>query len=441
MDLSEYLSSLKNKKIAVLGYGISNRPLVDLLTGAGLDVTLWDKAQLPELPGVKCVSGEGYLDDLREDVVFRTPGLRPDRIPLKPGAVLTSEMEAFFALCPCPILAVTGSDGKTTTTTLISELLKASGKKVWLGGNIGNPLLKSVPEMRTGDAAVLELSSFQLMTLQGRARTAVITNVRPNHLDWHTGLEEYAEAKKHIFLGQRPEDLLVLNHDDPGSRACAGDAPGRVRFFSRREAQPEGAYFDGETVFFKGKPLLKRSEIRLPGLHNVENWMAAICAVGDEVGEDVIRAVASEFSGVAHRLEPVRSLRGVEYLNDSIASSPSRTAAGLLALEGKSIVLIAGGYDKHIPYDELGELISERVRVLVLCGATAEKIRAAVLAAPGPGPEIIDAADLAEAVREASASARAGEIVLLSPASASFDQFKNFEERGDRFKALVRELE
>ena len=441
MDLSEYLSSLKNKKIAVLGYGISNRPLVDLLTGAGLDVTLRDKAQLPELPGVKCVSGEGYLDDLREDVVFRTPGLRPDRIPLKPGAVLTSEMEAFFALCPCPILAVTGSDGKTTTTTLISELLKASGKKVWLGGNIGNPLLKSVPEMRTGDAAVLELSSFQLMTLQGRARTAVITNVRPNHLDWHTGLEEYAEAKKHIFLGQRPEDLLVLNHDDPGSRACAGDAPGRVRFFSRREAQPEGAYFDGETVFFKGKPLLKRSEIRLPGLHNVENWMAAICAVGDEVGEDVIRAVASEFSGVAHRLEPVRSLRGVEYLNDSIASSPSRTAAGLLALEGKSIVLIAGGYDKHIPYDELGELISERVRVLVLCGATAEKIRAAVLAAPGPGPEIIDAADLAEAVREASASARAGEIVLLSPASASFDQFKNFEERGDRFKALVRELE
>ena len=441
MDLSEYLSSLKNKKIAVLGYGISNRPLVDLLTGAGLDVTLRDKAQLPELPGVKCVSGEGYLDDLREDVVFRTPGLRPDRIPLKPGAVLTSEMEAFFALCPCPILAVTGSDGKTTTTTLISELLKASGKKVWLGGNIGNPLLKSVPEMRTGDAAVLELSSFQLMTLQGRARTAVITNVRPNHLDWHTGLEEYAEAKKHIFLGQRPEDLLVLNHDDPGSRACAGDAPGRVRFFSRREAQPEGAYFDGETVFFKGKPLLKRSEIRLPGLHNVENWMAAICAVGDEVGEDVIRAVASEFSGVAHRLEPVRSLRGVEYLNDSIASSPSRTAAGLLALEGKSIVLIAGGYDKHIPYDELGELISERVRVLVLCGATAEKIRAAVLAAPGPGPEIIDAADLAEAVREASASARVGEIVLLSPASASFDQFKNFEERGDRFKALVRELE
>ncbi len=440
MELSEYLSSFKNKKIAVLGYGISNRPLVELLLAAGLDVTLRDKGQLPELPGARCISGEGYLDGLTEDVVFRTPGLRPDRIPLKPGAVLTSEMEAFFDLCPCPILAVTGSDGKTTTTTLISELWKAAGRKVWLGGNIGNPLLKSVPEMSAGDAAVLELSSFQLMTLRGRAETAVITNVRPNHLDWHTGLEEYARAKKNVFLGQKPEDLLVLNFDDPGSRACAADAPGRVRFFSRREAQPEGAYFDGETVFFRGKPLLKRGEIRLPGLHNVENWMAAICAVGDRVGEDVIRRVAAEFSGVAHRLEPVRTLRGVEYINDSIASSPSRTAAGLLALEGKSIVLIAGGYDKHIPYDELGKLIAERVRVLVLCGATAEKIRAAVLAAPGPKPEILDAEDLSKAVDAASSAARAGEIVLLSPASASFDQFRNFEERGDRFKELVRDL-
>ena len=217
MTLSEYLTSLKGKKIAVLGYGISNRPLVKLLAEAGLDVTVRDKGALPEIPGVRSVSGEGYLDALTEDVVFRTPGLRPDRIPLKEGAVLTSEMEAFFALCPCPILAVTGSDGKTTTTTLISELLKASGKKVWLGGNIGHPLLSEVESIAAEDAAVLELSSFQLMTIHGRASTAVVTNVRPNHLDWHTDLGEYAEAKKHIFLGQRAEDLLVLNADDPGS--------------------------------------------------------------------------------------------------------------------------------------------------------------------------------------------------------------------------------
>ena len=359
MTLSEYLTSLKGKKIAVLGYGISNRPLVKLLAEAGLDVTVRDKGALPEIPGVRSVSGEGYLDALTEDVVFRTPGLRPDRIPLKEGAVLTSEMEAFFALCPCPILAVTGSDGKTTTTTLISELLKASGKKVWLGGNIGHPLLSEVESIAAEDAAVLELSSFQLMTIHGRASTAVVTNVRPNHLDWHTGLEEYAEAKKHVFLGQQPGDLLVLNADDPGSLACREAAPGRVRLFSRRTPQPDGAWFDGETVYFLGKPLMKRSEIRLPGLHNVENLMAALCAVGEQVGEEVCRKVASEFAGVEHRLEPVRTLNGVEFINDSIASSPSRTVAGLRALMDRSLVLIAGGYDKHIPYDELGAVIKE----------------------------------------------------------------------------------
>ncbi len=440
MTLSEYLTSLKDKRIAVLGYGISNRPLVKLLSEAGLDVTVRDKGALPEIPGVKRISGEGYLDALTEDVVFRTPGLRPDRIPLKPGAELTSEMEAFFALCPCPILAVTGSDGKTTTTTLISELLKAAGKTVWLGGNIGHPLLSEVESIQPEDAAVLELSSFQLMTLRGRAETAVITNIRPNHLDWHTGLEEYAEAKKHVFLAQKPGDLLVLNADDPGSLACKASAPGRVRLFSRQTPQPDGAWFDGETVFFLGKPLMKRSEIRLPGLHNVENLMAALCAVGDRVGEEVCRRVASEFTGVEHRLEPVRTLSGVEFINDSIASSPSRTVAGLRALRDRSLVLIAGGYDKHIPYDELGAVIKENVRVLVLCGATAPKIKAAVLAAPGPGPEIIEEGDFAAAVRAAAAAARPGETVLLSPASASFDLFKNFEERGERFKELVRSL-
>lgn len=440
MDLQTYLHDLKDKAVAVLGYGVSNRPLVKCLTGAGLNVTVRDKNALPEIPGAVCITGESYLEDITEDVVFRTPGIRPDRIRLKDGAKLTSEMEAFYALCPCPIFAVTGSDGKTTTTTLISEFLKAAGRTVWLGGNIGHPLFADSPRMKTEDAAVLELSSFQLMTMRGRARVAVITNVRPNHLDWHTGLDEYAEAKKHIFAGQTAEDLLVLNADDPGSAVCAKDAPGRVRWFSMKTPQPEGAYFDGETVFFKGEPILRRSNIRLPGLHNIENIMAAMCAVYDLVGKEVCRKVAAEFSGVAHRLEPVRTLNGVEYINDSIASSPSRTAAGLKALAGRSMLLIAGGYDKHIPYDDLGPLICQDVRVLILCGATAEKIRASVLAFPGKHPEIVDAADFSDAVASAHKMAKAGEIVLLSPASASFDQFKNFEERGDRFKALVNAL-
>ena len=440
MNLKNYLQNLKNKAVAVLGYGVSNRPLVKCLTDAGIAVTVRDKGALPEISGATCISGEAYLEHLTEDVVFRTPGIRPDKISLKDGAKLTSEMEAFYELCPCPVFAVTGSDGKTTTTTLISELLKAAGKTVWLGGNIGHPLFADSPEMKPEDAAVLELSSFQLMTMKGRARVAVITNVRPNHLDWHTGLEEYAEAKKHIFAGQTADDLLVLNADDPGSAACAKDAPGRVRWFSMKTPQPEGAYFDGETVFFKGEAIMKRAEIRLPGLHNVENMMAAMCAVYDLVGADVCRKVASEFGGVAHRLEPVRELNGVEYINDSIASSPSRTAAGLKALAGRSMLLIAGGYDKHIPYDDLGPLICKDVRVLILCGATAEKIRASVLAAPEKHPEIVDASDFADAVAKAHEMAKAGEIVLLSPASASFDQFKNFEERGNRFKELVNAL-
>ena len=440
MTLEEYLSSLKGKRIAVLGYGVSNRPLAALLVSAGLDVTVRDKGALPEIPGAKTVFGENYLEEITEDVIFRTPGIRPDRIKRKPGALLTSEMEAFFAVCPCPILAVTGSDGKTTTTTLIAELLKAAGKRVWLGGNIGHPLLAEAGQMGREDAAVLELSSFQLTELRGRAGTAVITNVRPNHLDWHTGLEEYAEAKKQIFRGQQPGDLLVLNADDPGSLACREEAPGRVRLFSRREPQPEGAYFDGETVYFRGEPVLERSGIRLPGLHNVENWMAALCAVYDLVGKEVCQKTAAEFAGVEHRLEPVRTLDGVEYINDSIASSPSRTAAGLLALEGRSLVLIAGGYDKHIPYDELGKLIAARVKTLVLCGTTAPKIREAVLAAPGPKPEIIEEGDFRAAVLAAARVARPGDTVLLSPASASFDLFKNFEERGERFKEIVRGL-
>jgi len=440
MTLNEYLESLRGKSIAVLGYGISNRPLVRLLTEAGHHVTVRDKSALPDIDGAICISGEDYLENITEDVVFRTPGIRPDRIHTKPGAVITSEMEAFFSLCPCPILAVTGSDGKTTTTTIISELMKSSGKRVWLGGNIGNPLLADVPQMQPEDVAVLELSSFQLMSMHGAPETAVITNVRPNHLDWHTGLEEYAEAKTHIFSGQGTNGLAVLNADDPGSKACAKLAPGKVRFFSMQEPQPDGAYFDGETVFFCGAPVLSRRDIRLPGLHNVENWMAALCAVYDTVGGDVCRQVARSFAGVAHRLEPVRLWNGVEYINDSIASSPSRTEAGLRALQDRSLVLIAGGYDKHIPYDSLGPVIGERVRVLVLCGATAEKIRTAVLAYEGKHPEILDAGTLEEAVHLAAKAAKPGETVLLSPASASFDQFKNFEERGNRFKEYVAAL-
>ena len=440
MNLQEYLNSLRGRRIAVLGMGVSNRPLVALLSASGLDVTVRDKQPLPPTEGVNCITGPEYLRDLTEDVVFRTPGLRPDLIPLKPGAELTSEMEVFFRLCPCPIFAVTGSDGKTTTTTILSELLKAAGKRVWLGGNIGRPLLDRVDQMAPEDCAVVELSSFQLMSMKQSASTAIITNVQPNHLDWHRDMEEYAGAKKNVFLHQPPTGLLVLNADDPVSSAFAAEAPGKVRFFSRRGRQDQGCWFDGETVWFESEPLLRREEIKLPGLHNVENYMAAFCAVYPLVGKAVCRKVAMEFGGVEHRLELVREMDGVRYINDSIASSPSRTIAGLRALEGRSIVLIAGGYDKHIPYDPLGKEIPGHVRVLVLTGPTGPKIREAVMSAEGEKPVILEEQDFREAVLAAARAARSGDTVLLSPASASFDAFKNFEERGNTFKRIVREL-
>ena len=440
MNLREYLNSLRGKRIAVLGMGISNAPLVALLAKEKLDVTVRDQKELPPIEGVKCISGPDYLRDLTEDVVFRTPGLRPDSIPLKPGAELTSEMEVFFRLCPCPIYAVTGSDGKTTTTTILSELLKAAGKRVWLGGNIGHPLLDRVDDMGPEDCAVVELSSFQLMSMPMSAHTAVVTNVQPNHLDWHRDMAEYARAKKNVFLHQGPGGLLVLNADDPVSSAFAGEAPGQVRFFSRRKEQPGGCWFDGETVFFAGEPVIRREEIRLPGLHNIENYMAAFCAVYPLVGTEVCRRVAMDFGGVEHRLELVREKDGVRYINDSIASSPSRTVAGLRALEGQSIVLIAGGYDKHIPFAPLGEEIPGHVKTLVLTGPTGPKIKEAVLAAGGETPRIIEKQDFREAVLAAASEAGTGDTVLLSPASASFDAFKNFEERGETFKQIVREL-
>ena len=440
MYLKEYLDGLRGKRVAVLGMGISNEPLVKLLAAEGLEVTVRDKRELPPMDGVKTITGPDYLRDLTEDVVFRTPGLRPDQIPLKPGAVLTSEMEAFFQLCPCPVFAITGSDGKTTTTTILSELLKAAGKTVWLGGNIGHPLLDQVDRISPQDCAVVELSSFQLMSMSMSASTAIVTNVQPNHLDWHRDMDEYSQAKKNVFLHQDKNGLLVLNGDDPVCSAFAAEAPGMVRFFSRKQEQPQGCWFDGETVWFEGEPVLRREEIKIPGLHNIENYMAAFCAVYPLVGKEVCRRVAAEFGGVEHRLELVREKDGVKYINDSIASSPSRTVAGLRALAGQSIVLIAGGYDKHIPYAPLGAEIPGKVRVLVLTGPTGPKIKEAVLEAGGETPLILEETDFRRAVLAAAKAAKPGDTVLLSPASASFDAFKNFEERGETFKQIIREL-
>ena len=449
MKLDAYFSRYAGKKILVLGLGVSNRPLVRLLLRFGLDVTACDKTPRAALDdevlelermGAKLRLGDDYLADLAGDVVFRTPGMLPTRPELqaliRQGAEITSEMEAFFELCPCMLIAVTGSDGKTTTTTLIAEMLKAAGRRVFLGGNIGTPLLPQADEMQPDDIAVVELSSFQLMDMRRSPHIAAITNLAPNHLDYHTDMDEYVTAKKQIFLHQGAADVLVLNRDNALTAAMAAEAKGQVRFFSRRERL--GVCLQDGVIYRDGAPLLRQSDILLPGIHNVENYMTAIAAVEGLVPDDCIRRVAREFGGVEHRIELVRVRDGVSYYNDSIASSPSRTIAGLRSFPQK-VILIAGGYDKHIPYDALGPEICAHVKTLVLTGATAPKIRAATEQAGG-GPQIVEIEDFYEAVRRAAALAQPGDVVILSPASAAFDKFKNFAVRGREFKKTVMAL-
>jgi len=453
--VDRYFESLKDKRVVVLGIGVSNRPLIRMLLDYGVSVTACDRTEREKLDaevleleqaGAELRVGASYLDDLQADVVFRTPGMHPNIPALQKlrdsGAVITSEMEAFFTVCPCPVLAVTGSDGKTTTTTLIAEILKQAGKQVWIGGNIGQPLLPVAKQMEKDHLAVVELSSFQLMHMKQSAHVAVITNLAPNHLDVHKDMNEYIEAKENIYLYQTAADRVVLNLDNAITAGFGAKAKGALSWFSREKTDVDGAWFDGETVFFRGVPVMKQEDILLPGLHNVENYMAALCAVEEYATAADVLAVARSFGGVEHRIELVRTLNGVRYYNDSIASSPSRTIAGLRAFDQK-VILIAGGYDKKIPFDVLGPEVVAHVKRLILCGATADKIRQAVEQAPEytPGnPEIVMTASLQDAVLDARAHASAGDIVTLSPACAAFDQFKNFMVRGRAYKEMVNAL-
>ncbi len=444
----QYFTSIKDKKIAVLGLGVSNRPLVRLLLEFGCDVTGCDRTQRDaldaevlelEAAGCRLSLGEGYLEDVEAELLFRTPGMHPGNPAIQAlrdrGAQVTSEMEVFFEVCPCTVMAVTGSDGKTTTTTLISEMLKAEGKTVWLGGNIGTPLLPLVRQMKKTDVAVVELSSFQLMDMRRSPHVAVITNLAPNHLDVHKDMEEYVEAKTNIFQFQTGQDILVLNADNALTSKLSGK--GATRFFSRQGKAD--VYLENGVICRGETPVLKAADILLPGIHNVENYMAAIAAVQGMVSDDTIARVAANFGGVEHRIELVRIKDGVRYYNDSIASSPTRTIAGLRSFPEK-VLLIAGGYDKHIPYDVLGPEICAHVKKLYLNGATAGQIREAVEKCSGQKPEIIDCGDFTSAVLAASRDAKEGDVVLMSPASAAFDQFKNFMVRGAYFKKLVKEL-
>ena len=457
MTFEEYLSSLQDKTVAVIGIGVSNQPLIRLLLERGIAVTACDKknretlgivAEQLEANGCRLRLGEAYLDGLTEDVIFRTTGMRPDLPQLAAavsrGSVLTSEMEVFFEVCPCPKIAVTGSDGKTTTTTIIAELLKRAGKTVHLGGNIGNPLLAETGKMKPEDVAVLELSSFQLMTMTHSPHIAVVTNLAPNHLDVHKDFQEYIDAKENIFTHQSAKDIAVFNADNPYTLEEASRAVGRARLFSRKKELEDGVFLRGDAVIARHngeeRQVMTTADIKLPGVHNIENYMAAIAAVDGLVPDGIIRDFAREFGGVEHRIELIRTRNGVRWYNDSIASSPSRTIAGLNSFKEK-VILIAGGKDKGISYDALGPVINDHVKLLILCGATAGVIRRVTeQAANYDGLEIVDVEDYHQAVALAGSRAQEGDVVILSPASTSFDRFANFMERGRVFKDIVNGL-
>ena len=479
--LQTFRQNIRGKRVSVIGLGISNMPVIDFLLDCGASVVGRDRKDAAALgeaahsladKGVALRLGEDYLSDIREDVIFKAPGIRPDLPQFlaaqENGCALTSEMEVFLALCPAQIFAVTGSDGKTTTTTLIYTLLSEQCKKeggsrrVFVGGNIGRPLLPEIADITEDDFVVLELSSFQLQAMKtGRGiqpwpHVACITNVTPNHLNWHTDMDEYTDAKTQIFRSQPRGGRLVLNFENELTRAMAAESGCHVTFFtSKRQLRDnfcgaDAAIFeqDGAIVFSADAgeepfPILNTEDILIPGRHNVENFMTAIAAVRGYVDADTITEVAKTFGGVEHREEYVCTRNGVKYYNSSIDSSPTRTIAALHAFKQKLIVIL-GGADKGVPFDSHSEPLAKHAKAVILTGAAREKIADALTASDefrASGVPVITEPDFCAAIDAARDAACAGDIVILSPACTSFDAFPNFEVRGRTFKAHVMRYE
>ena len=460
-ELIELNNYLKNRKVAIIGLGVSNIPLLDYMHNVGAKVTVFDNRIIEDIPkdtmkkitdyAMEFSLGPNNLSKLEGfDIIFRSPSCLPTVPELQKeverGAILTSEIEMLMKLCPGKVIGVTGSDGKTTTTTLIYEILKANGYNCYLGGNIGTPLFTKLNEMTPDDIIVLELSSFQLMGMEISPSISVITNISPNHLNVHSSYEEYIDAKKNIFKYQDKDGIIVLNYDNAITKAAAKEANGKVVFFSSKTKLEDGIILDGD-IIKECKDKLRRhilstNTVALRGVHNYENICAAIAATSSLVKvEDAVKAV-QEFKGVQHRLEFIRELDGVKWYNDSIGTSPTRTIAGLHSFDER-IVLIAGGYDKHLDYTPIAKPILEKVDSLILIGDTAPKIFDAVkeeAEKQGKDIKIYMCDEFKNTVLVAKKVAKPGQIVLFSPASASFDLFRNFEERGNKFKELVNDL-
>lgn len=455
-DFKEFKDFISGKNVGVVGIGVSNIPLINFLLDLGAKVTAFDKKTKEELgdiaaefneKGVTLELGEHYLDKLTGfDVVFKTPSMRIDSEALvrakKEGAYVTSEMEEFVRYTKGKIYAITGSDGKTTTTTIVSKLLEEEGYKTWVGGNIGTPLFAQIENIKDDDRVVLELSSFQLMTMHEKINIAICTNLAPNHLDMHKDMQEYIDSKKNIFLYQNDDDVLVVNRENDITYSFEKEAKGKVREFSSKRVIEDGAYLKDNILYLEGKEVCNRDDIIIKGVHNVENYLAAFIATKDDVSIKTMKKIAQTFTGVEHRCELVREINGVKYYNDSIASSPTRTLAGLKAFNEK-VILIAGGYDKNIPFEPLAYEGYPYIKTLILLGKTKDKIKLVfdkLEKEKGIKIDIKTVSSLDEAVDVAKKNARSGDIVTLSPACASFDMFPNFMARGNAFKEIVNSL-
>ncbi|WP_312649510.1 UDP-N-acetylmuramoyl-L-alanine--D-glutamate ligase [Proteiniclasticum sp.] len=454
IDFNRFKQDIIGKKVGVVGLGVSNIPLIRYLLTLGAEVYGFDQRKLEALSQevhdfrseVRLSLGENYLDDLKGlDMIFKTPGMRIDHPALlsakEEGAVITSEMDEFLKYCSARTIGITGSDGKTTTTTVVGEILKKAGYHVYVGGNIGTPLFTKLDEIKPSDVVVLELSSFQLMTMTNSPEIAIVTNLSPNHLDMHKDMQEYIEAKMNIFRYQKPGDLLILNEDNEITKSFAPLANGKVEFFSSKN-ENEDAYFSDGSLYLRYERIVDLSEMKVKGVHNAENFLAAFLAVEDFVQKPIMRELALSFPGVKHRCQFIREHEGVRYYNDSIASSPTRTLASISSLE-KKVNVILGGYDKQLDFAPLAEEGYKYIKNAILVGDTRHKIQESFRTASKKSGQQIPihmAETFEDAVKKLRAISQEGDLAILSPACASFDLFRNFEERGDRFVQLVNEF-
>ncbi len=457
---NEFEESLLNKKIAIVGMGVSNIPLIDYFSDKQVEVTVFDDNEINDeiqkkinQNGYSTKIGRDKFNELKNyDIIFRSPSILPSIPEIKDainnGVKVTSEIELVIELAPCKIIGVTGTEGKTTTTTLIYEILKYSGNNCFLGGNMGYPLFTKILEMKASDIIALELSSFQLMDMEISPSIAVVTNIYPDHLNFHSSYEEYQEAKKNIFIHQDANEKVILNYDNEITRTFVNDVKSNVIFFSSKEKLSNGYIYDKDDGFIKYinngfiENIISKADIKVKGIHNYENICVALAATDTIVDRKKQIEAIKNFKGVEHRLEYVKTINGVKYYNDSIGTSPASTIAGLNSFD-ENIILIAGGSDKGLDYTEIGKKIAEKVSTLILTGPTSEKIEKATKDALKDDMNqinIINCANLEEAVLTAKNVAVENDIVLLSPASASFDAFKNFIERGNKFKELVNKL-